>query len=486
MLRRALTGQAGGRGDRVVEDPSILLREVMRNVPQPVAVAVTSVPPSSPLSGKAKYHGATLTSFTSLTLYPHPLVAFSLRLPSRMADCLRPWRTHLDHQPKRATSNDDVTSRDSPVIHTPQPSSSASGMDLGGRNTTSGTGTEETLRRTFGSRRPVNITSTASSIAVNEGTRPVSYTSLSDQQRGSGERRREGIVLPPKSDLPWPLSKLPMPEQPPEWAQSLFAQIPNPLASPAFSPFEALDPSQQTSSRSVSSPPTSTASLPTPPSSSPFSSVSATSPIPPATVIPPHPTPLTISLLSTSNESIADSLASPRTDHSSIFNLPDTWSEHTTHPPSLINAVGALQCEVVGSVMLKDLCGSGSGSAFAPAFENAGEGNTDVSDRNSWTGAGQLSGDATTPSQNPNPNANLKQKQGEGSELFICRVVGVEMTSLPAPAPAPVLDSQLGQVEVEVQEPEQEHGPGKKKMPLLHWRRKYVSIDQREFDLEKA
>ncbi len=36
------------------------------------------------------YHGATLTSFASLTLEPHPLVAFSLRLPSRMADCLRP------------------------------------------------------------------------------------------------------------------------------------------------------------------------------------------------------------------------------------------------------------------------------------------------------------------------------------------------------------------------------------------------------------
>lgn len=35
------------------------------------------------------YRGTTLSSLTSLTLHPHPLVAFSLRLPSRMADCLR-------------------------------------------------------------------------------------------------------------------------------------------------------------------------------------------------------------------------------------------------------------------------------------------------------------------------------------------------------------------------------------------------------------
>lgn len=43
------------------------------------------------MSSPSRYHGATLTSFTSLTLHPYPLVAFSLRLPSRMADCLRPW-----------------------------------------------------------------------------------------------------------------------------------------------------------------------------------------------------------------------------------------------------------------------------------------------------------------------------------------------------------------------------------------------------------
>jgi len=49
---------------------------------------VTRVPEAS--GSKSRYHGTTLSSFTSLTLHPHPLVAFSVRLPSRMADYLRP------------------------------------------------------------------------------------------------------------------------------------------------------------------------------------------------------------------------------------------------------------------------------------------------------------------------------------------------------------------------------------------------------------
>ncbi|KAK4684375.1 hypothetical protein P7C73_g5803, partial [Tremellales sp. Uapishka_1] len=71
------------------EDVSVHLRELMRNVAQPVAIAVTSNPATS------SFHGVTLSSFTSLTLHPHPLVAFSLRLPSRMADYIRPPRSRL-------------------------------------------------------------------------------------------------------------------------------------------------------------------------------------------------------------------------------------------------------------------------------------------------------------------------------------------------------------------------------------------------------
>ncbi|EJT47027.1 hypothetical protein A1Q1_04270 [Trichosporon asahii var. asahii CBS 2479] len=66
------------------------MRDVLRNVAQPVVVAVTKTNASSP----APYHGATLTSFASLSLEPYPLVAFSLRLPSKMADYLRPCSNH--------------------------------------------------------------------------------------------------------------------------------------------------------------------------------------------------------------------------------------------------------------------------------------------------------------------------------------------------------------------------------------------------------
>ncbi|WRT68994.1 uncharacterized protein IL334_005976 [Kwoniella shivajii] len=312
-----------------VHDPSVMLREVMRNVAQPVAIAVTSIPPTSSLYGKAPYHGATLTSFTSLTLHPHPLVAFSLRLPSRMADCLRPWRTHNDHQAASLHGNRNHRYREN-------------------------TWNEEEF--------------------------------LYPNQSNSG------MKLPPKSELPWPLSKLPMPEQPPEWAQSLFSRIPNSLISqdaiPSFSSSSSSDnPLKSHSSNAVSLP------------RDPSSSVETTTP-----VIQPHPTPLTISLLSKSNEGIADSLSLPQTDHSSIFSFPETWSEHMTHPPSLVGSLGSLQCEVVGSVLLKDLCGSAEGTG-----------------------------------------------EGEGSEMFICRVIGVDMPS------------------------EQE---SKDREPLLHWRRKYVGIKE--------
>lgn len=63
------------------------LRELLRETAQPVAV-VTSFMPKSPGHDGAAYHGATLSSFTSVALSPHPLVAFSLRVPSRMATTL--------------------------------------------------------------------------------------------------------------------------------------------------------------------------------------------------------------------------------------------------------------------------------------------------------------------------------------------------------------------------------------------------------------
>jgi flavin reductase (DIM6/NTAB) family NADH-FMN oxidoreductase RutF len=73
------------------------LRTLLREIAQPVVV-VTSFMPSTNSFAKAannheslditKFHGATLSSFTSIAMDPFPLVAFALRIPSRMATTL--------------------------------------------------------------------------------------------------------------------------------------------------------------------------------------------------------------------------------------------------------------------------------------------------------------------------------------------------------------------------------------------------------------
>jgi flavin reductase (DIM6/NTAB) family NADH-FMN oxidoreductase RutF len=55
------------------------LRALLRSTAQPVAI-VTALLPGP--------HGATLSSFSSIALDPHALVAFSLRVPSRLARAL--------------------------------------------------------------------------------------------------------------------------------------------------------------------------------------------------------------------------------------------------------------------------------------------------------------------------------------------------------------------------------------------------------------
>lgn len=55
------------------------VRLLLRNVAHPVAVVT---------AGNSVYHGATISSLTSIALYPHPLLAFALRLPSRLASTL--------------------------------------------------------------------------------------------------------------------------------------------------------------------------------------------------------------------------------------------------------------------------------------------------------------------------------------------------------------------------------------------------------------
>ncbi|KAM6496750.1 Flavin reductase like domain containing protein [Amanita muscaria] len=67
------------------------LRVFLRDTAQPVAV-VTSFMPNNEneiSSSAVRYHGATLSSFTSIAMDPYPLVAFALRIPSRMATSLK-------------------------------------------------------------------------------------------------------------------------------------------------------------------------------------------------------------------------------------------------------------------------------------------------------------------------------------------------------------------------------------------------------------
>ena len=63
------------------------LRELFRRTAQPVAVVTVKVPAKD--DQYPTYHGATLSSFTSIAMEPYPLVSFALRVPSRLAAALR-------------------------------------------------------------------------------------------------------------------------------------------------------------------------------------------------------------------------------------------------------------------------------------------------------------------------------------------------------------------------------------------------------------
>ena len=65
------------------------LKEVLRDSAQSVAVVTSHMPSESRAGPHSEFHGATLSSFSSIALDPHPLVAFSLRMPSRMATSLQ-------------------------------------------------------------------------------------------------------------------------------------------------------------------------------------------------------------------------------------------------------------------------------------------------------------------------------------------------------------------------------------------------------------
>ncbi|WFD20746.1 hypothetical protein MCAP1_002998 [Malassezia caprae] len=64
------------------------IRGVMRRSAQPIAVVSAFLPEEASNPSSQLIHCTTLSSFTTVSLAP-PLVAFSIRLPSRMADALR-------------------------------------------------------------------------------------------------------------------------------------------------------------------------------------------------------------------------------------------------------------------------------------------------------------------------------------------------------------------------------------------------------------
>ncbi|KAF8757685.1 Flavin reductase like domain [Rhizoctonia solani] len=65
------------------DDVALQLRNLMRSSAQPVTVMTTRLD-----DNEKTFHGAVLSSFTSVALHPFPLVAFAIRKPSRMADAL--------------------------------------------------------------------------------------------------------------------------------------------------------------------------------------------------------------------------------------------------------------------------------------------------------------------------------------------------------------------------------------------------------------
>ena len=81
------------------------LRQLLRETAQPVAVVMTPLEGSTPISTRnatqSAYHGATLSLLTFIAFGPYPLVAFSLCVPSRTAAALN---SHVDRTQADAES----------------------------------------------------------------------------------------------------------------------------------------------------------------------------------------------------------------------------------------------------------------------------------------------------------------------------------------------------------------------------------------------
>ena len=120
------------------------LRKLLRETAQPVAVvtsyypfdgvgvdfeegldelgkvANTTTANTTTAASIKRFHGATLSSFSSIALDPYPLIAFSLRIPSRMATSLK--QLMLQHQYQQQQSSSSPLSSSSSSTTIPPPS----------------------------------------------------------------------------------------------------------------------------------------------------------------------------------------------------------------------------------------------------------------------------------------------------------------------------------------------------------------------------
>lgn len=71
------------------------LRTLLQHTAQPVSVLTVKCQ-----SGAEPYHGATLSSFSSVAFHPFPIVSFALQLPSRSADALQVYSTNTSMLPE--------------------------------------------------------------------------------------------------------------------------------------------------------------------------------------------------------------------------------------------------------------------------------------------------------------------------------------------------------------------------------------------------
>lgn len=89
VLKRAYNVASHPTPSKALE---LAMRDLMVHNVQNVAIITTRIEEEAHEHGGSTpphYHGATISSFSSVAMHPYPTIAFSLRLPSRLAVALR-------------------------------------------------------------------------------------------------------------------------------------------------------------------------------------------------------------------------------------------------------------------------------------------------------------------------------------------------------------------------------------------------------------